>query len=186
MGSNTSGVSATTTAISTEVRYRTGGGEPVIVHYPEAASGDFKKGELVLISSGGILQIGTAPAAKAASAVLNTANVPIVGMALADASGTTANLIPVVVANADTEFLFRVYDDTATTAVLSNIAIGDFAEVIRYNSGATIQTVITDSPDGTSLAENQVVVTEVPQFHSSTDQYPWVWCKVLYSSRAVA
>jgi hypothetical protein len=89
MGPNTSGVAATTTAIAKETRWRHSAGGGVVVHYPEAASGDFKKGEIVILSSGKITQLATAPAALAVSAVLNTANVPIVGMALADATQVT-------------------------------------------------------------------------------------------------
>lgn len=185
MGPNTSGVAATTTALASETRYRTGSGCATIVHYPETASSDFKKGELVILSSGGVTQLATAPAALAVSAVLNTSLVPVVGMALADASGTTGALCPILVANADTEFCLRVYAAAATDAQLQDVAIGDAAELQRYNSGGTIQTVVSAAPDST-LTDNQVIITEKPSVEAATDEYAWVWVKVLYSSRAVA
>ena len=184
MGPNTSGVAATTSGLGTEVRYRTGSGSEQVIHYPEAASADFQKGELVLLSAGGVLQVATAPAALAASAVLNTANVPIVGMALADASGTTGALCPILVANADSEFCLRVYAAAATDAQLQDVNVGDAAELQRFNTGGNIQCVVSAAPDST-LTENQVIITEKPSVQGATDEYPWVWVKVLYSSRAV-
>lgn len=183
MGPNTSGVAATTTAIAKETRYRCTG-SPMVVHYPETASADFKKGELVILSSGGVFQVATAPAALSVSAVLNTSLVPVLGMALADASGTTGALCPVLIATADTEFLLRIYAALATDAQLQDVAIGDAAELQRYNDGSSIQTVISAAPDST-LTDNQVIVTEKPSAEAATDEYAWVWVKVLYSSRAV-
>ena len=184
MGPNTSGVAATTTAIAKETRWRHSAGSGVVQHYAEAASSDFKKGELVILSSGSVTQLTTAPAALAVSAVLNTANVLVIGMALADASGTTGTSIPVLVADANTEFCLRIYAAAATDAQLQDVAVGDRAELQRYNDGGSIQTVVSAAPDATA-EENQVVITEKPTAEAATDEYAWVWCKVILTSRGV-
>lgn len=190
MGPNTSGVAASTTALSKEWRYRSTSGSFKIDHYPEAASSDFKKGEVVVISSGSVkhqVPGSAAPAAKAVSAAVTDGDT-VLGWALADASGTTGTMIPILIANDDTEALGRIHDaaspSVATDSQLQDVVVGDLAELRRYNDGASIQTVLTAAPSGTA-GLNQAVITEKPSAEAATDEYAWVWYKIKAATRAL-
>jgi len=165
-------------------RWRTadGAGGSSTRHYPEAASQTFQHGELVgLNSSGQVINLGTIvdPGAGLESASLVAGDL-VLGMALASANNTTAsttNNIPVILATDNVEFFLRLYNDTATDAQLQDVAVGDKAELFRYNGAGDIQTVCSAAPSGTD-GINKVVITEKPDDRSATDQYPGVWVKV--------
>ena len=183
-GAATSGVAATTTAISKETRYRTSGNqEPQQMNIPEAASADFKKFELVKLSSGKVTQIATIPAAKAVSSSVSDGDL-LVGMALADSTGTTDTLIPVIIANADTDFLLRIYAAAATDAQEQDVTLSDLAEVFRYcgDTTAVVQSVISAAANGTN-GINQVRVIEKLKDQPATAEYGWAWVNVRAVSR---
>lgn len=75
-----------------------------ILYYPEAASQSFKKGEFVNLVSGKVTVLSATPALQG----------KILGLAMADASGTTNTAIPVAVA--EEGVLFEL-NGTSTTAI---------------------------------------------------------------------
>jgi hypothetical protein len=156
---------------------------------PEAASSDFKYGEPVTLSSGSVTQVATAPSAGADSS--NVADTVIIyGFALADATGTTGNEVPILLAE-NVEVLCRVYDDsgdTASDAELQDVAVGDLAPIRRYkaSSGGNIFMVVGAAASGTA-AENKVVIMEkYSEYVSSSrpgeqvagDDYGLVWVRM--------
>ncbi len=158
--------------------------------YPEAASSNFRYGEAVILSGDSVANMATRPSAGAVSSSLSAGQL-ILGYALADATGTTGNPVPVLLAQ-DVEVLLRVYNATATNAELQDIALGDTAEPFRYNADSgnkNVFTVISDAPNGTA-AINKFVITEKysPDLtgtnatlvgeQAATATYGLVWAKV--------
>lgn len=180
---NASGVSAATTAISKETRWRTGVQQARQILVPEASGADFKKYELVKLSSGKVTQIATAPSALGVSSSVSDGDL-ILGMALKDASGTVDTLIPIVVANDFTDFLLRIHNSTATAAQEQDVTLSDLAELFRYagESTSAIQTVVSAAPNGTN-GINQVRVVEKLAGQPDTAEYGWVWVNVRAVSR---
>ena len=84
---------------------RYGSGPYRVVHYQESASESFEQGQFVKLDTSGQL---TACAAD---------DQVILGMALADASGTQGNTVPVVLAQDGTGFIMNVYHATPASAV---------------------------------------------------------------------
>ena len=158
--------------------------------FREAASQTFQAEELVsLDSSGNVINMGTLadPSAASVSAALVAGDF-ILGMAKNAASNLSAisptKNIAVVVADDTFKFFCRVYNSTATSAELQDVALGDLASFKRYNGAGDIQTVITDAADGTD-AVNKGVVLEKPNDLSDTDQYPGVWVGIRSAYRAL-
>lgn len=150
------------------------GGQPDIRLIPTAASQTYDAGELVFVTSEAVTQIAALPSSGSVSSSLVAGDL-IAGMVLDDAPAS--GNVRVVIANDDTEFFVRVYNATATSAELQDVAIGDNAEIFRYNNGGIAQTVISDAPNGTD-GINKVNIVEKPADRSATDQYPGVWVKV--------
>lgn len=158
--------------------------------FPEAASQTFQVGELVgLNSSGQVINLGTKadPSAAGVSSSLAAGDL-VLGMALTSAanaaSASATPNISVIVATPNTQFFLRIYNATATSAELQDVAIGDKAELFRYNGAGDIQTVISDAPNGTDTI-NKVLVVEKPAGASATDQYPGVWVRVRSAYQAL-
>lgn len=105
--------------------------------YPEAASGDFDAGEVVILSGESVTQSHTAPGADTYSAALAD-DVKILGVALKDASGTTGAYVPVAIpVDSSAELLLRVGSTTTgSNQEVQDIAIGDLATCIRYQTSA--------------------------------------------------
>lgn len=183
-GPNASGVSAGTTAIAKETRWRTRGNQAEHQQtFPEAATSDFKKFELVKLSSGKVTQIATIPSALGVSSSVTDGDL-ILGMALADASGTTDTPIPVIIADGNTDFLLRIHNATATSAQEQDVTLSDLAELFRYAGAttATIQTVVSAAPNGTN-GINQVRIIEKLDGQPDAAEYGWVWAGVRAVSR---
>lgn len=180
---NASGVSAGTTAISKETRWRTGVQQARQQNFPEAATSDFKKFELVKLSSGKVTQIATIPSALGVSSSVTDGDL-ILGMALKDASGTEDTVIPVIVANDFTDFLLRIHNSTATSAQEQDVTLSDLAELFRYAGASTavIQTVVSAAPNGTN-GINQVRIIEKLDGQLAAAEYGWVWVNVRAVSR---
>lgn len=150
--------------------------------FPEAASQTFQVGELVgLNSSGQVINLGTKadPSAAGVSSSLAAGDL-VLGMALTSAANGSASTTPnisVIVATGNVQYFLRIYNASATSAELQDVAIGDKAELFRYNGAGEIQTVISDAANGTDTL-NKVIVVEKPAGASATDQYPGVWVRV--------
>lgn len=95
---------ATIDLLPMRVAYTISGGAPQIQWYKEGTSQSFKAGQPVVKSS----QVVTACTSDATS---------ILGIAVADATGTTNADCPVYVANRDTIFEGNVYHSTPASAV---------------------------------------------------------------------
>ncbi len=157
---------------------------------PEAASSNFRYGEAVILSGESVTQIATRPSSGAVSSSLSAGTL-IYGWALANATGTTGNPVPILLAK-DVEVLLRVYNATATNAELQDVAIGDLAEIFRYNADSSnnnVFTVISDAPNGTAAINKVVIKQKYSQSDTSTnaifvgeqaatDTYGLVWCQV--------
>jgi predicted RecA/RadA family phage recombinase len=88
------------------------GGIPLRWHFPEAASQSYKAGELVYLSGGKVTVCGNNPQT-------------IMGMACADASGTTDEDAEVIVATPDQIFEASVYHLTAASAITAVSQVGE-------------------------------------------------------------
>lgn len=88
------------------------GGNPVRWHFPEAASQSFKAGEMVYLASGKV------------TVCANNAQV-ILGMACADATGTTDADCEVILATPDQIFEASVYHATAASAITAVAQVGE-------------------------------------------------------------
>jgi len=102
--------------------------EACVFPFPEAASQSFKAGDLVTLSGGKI----QAPVAAGNNL---GANDDPVGIALADASGTTNNMLSVYCFIVPTIVRWPVYHGTPASAVTAYAQIGVSYEV-RYQTGA--------------------------------------------------
>lgn len=180
---NASGVSAATTAISKETRWRNrNGGQCAQILVPEASGADFKKFELVKLSSGKVTQIATAPSALAVSSSVTDGDL-ILGMALKDASGTVDTPIPIVLADDLNDFLLRIHNSTATSAQEQDVTLSDLAELFRYAMATShYQTVVSAAPNGTN-GINQVRIIEKLAGQPDAAEYAWVWVNVRAVSR---
>lgn len=132
--------------------------------FPEAASCDFRYGEAVILSSSGgvhsVAPLATAPAAGAISSSVSDGQL-LLGWALANASGTTGAMVPVLLAQ-NVQALVRVYNATATDSELRDVAPGDHAELFRYKGtdhATNIFTVCSAAPNGTA-GINQVKIVD--------------------------
>lgn len=179
------GVAASVAGLPKEPLYATHSGSAEIQLFPEAASSDFDNGEFVILSSGSVTQMATAPAAGAVSASL-AAGTLILGMALKSATGTTGTKIPVVIANDDTIFYIPVYAAAAADAQYQDVAYGDNGEVFRYKDAGgsgEMQTVVSAAPNGTD-GINKVVIVEKCKTTSATAEYAVVGVKVRSALRS--
>lgn len=99
--------------------------------YPEAASQSFKKGEFVYLASG-LLNVCAANARA------------YLGVAQADASGTTNNWIPVMLAHTDTSFVGTTSNAGAdVTAAITNLATDCELYVASNVASVDIGTAVT-------------------------------------------
>lgn len=185
----------TYSALTNQFRWRPAFSNAAIItrEYPEAASCDFRYGEAVILSSSGgvnsVTQLATAPAAGAVSSSVNDGQL-LLGWALKDASGTTGEPCPILLAS-NVDVLMHVYAATATDAELRDVAPGDHAELFRYKGtdvATNIFTVCSAAPNGTA-GINQVQIVEYysPNYSSTnanlvgeqvvSDTYGLVWVR---------
>jgi hypothetical protein len=168
--------------------------------YPEASGADFDENEPVIITTSAgvdyVTQIATMPSAGAESASIDDAAL-IVGFAKKAATGVAGTPIPVLLAQ-DIEVLVRLYNDTAASAEVQDVAAGDLAEPFRYlpTSGPAFM-VLSAAPNGTD-AKNKFVITERYNIDNSsvnsalrgeqaiTDDYGLVWAAVRSTYLALA
>lgn len=108
---------ATLTVQSAGVARTISGNSPQILTFPEAASQSYKKGQHVYLVSGKVTVCGVSS---------NVINTQILGMAAADASGTTDTDAPVYMANADTIFYANKVTsaDAASATAVTDIGLG--------------------------------------------------------------
>lgn len=148
-----------------------------IKYAPVTAAQTFKVGDWVGKDSNGTLII-----AAAASANYDSSTPALLwGIALANAADILANpsgsdlaLCPVAVPTRDAEFLTQIYHATAASAVLADTALDAPTTLPLRNQSGAWQLALAD--DGTNDA---ILVTERYRDSSGTDQYPWVWGKLL-------
>jgi len=117
--------------------------------YPEAASQTFKRGDAVYLASGKVtVAITTGSDVAGATKLL--------GIALADASGTTDTGIPVALASHNLRWVLPVAsDDSSDTTVVTDVGAayglrrhGDGKWAINTNEGTDTKVVVTSiTPD---------------------------------------
>lgn len=147
------------------------GGLPQQVHYPEAASQSFKRGDFVYLASGKV----TAAVAPGNN-LLDDENLAI-GMALVDATGTTDTSLPILLLTDDVEFCLPVTHATASSAITAITQVGvsyELENVTGYGYAVAIDD--TGNP--------VVKVTEISKQYAVGEQYGWVWVKFLDAERA--
>lgn len=98
---------------STKYRVTNGTGSVRQEDFPEAASQTFKRGDLVYLVSGKVTVVPSSPTTE-----------KILGMALADASGTTDTMLPVLIADDNVEFSVPVYHGTPASAITAVTDVG--------------------------------------------------------------
>lgn len=163
-------------------------------YFPEAASSNFKYGEPVIVTTSGgvdyVTQMITRPSAGNVSGSLAATDF-LLGWALAPATTTTGSPIPVLLAK-DVEVLLRVYNATASASEPQDVAVGDLAEIFRFNpNDATNNTfaVISAAPNGTDGINKMIVVEKYSVDMRATnaafageqdnaDDYGLVWATV--------
>jgi hypothetical protein len=106
-------------------------------HYPEAASSTFKRGEPLIIVTG-----GTASNRPRVGVASNQPVTLLVGVAAADASGVTDALVPVWLARPDAEFQI-------TYKIAQASAFGDFGTGLAILKDATNVIWYMDNTDTT-------------------------------------
>lgn len=161
---------------------------------PEAASSNFRRGEIVILStSAGIdycANMATRPASGAASSSVSTGQLYL-GFALDDAAGVTGTPINIAPANR-VECLMRVYASPASAAEIQDVAISDLGEFFRYNidsSNLNVIPVISAAPNGTDGINGGVIVGKYDLNMASTnsllvgeqaidDDYGLVWVRI--------
>ncbi|MCD4785363.1 MAG: hypothetical protein K8T10_16210 [Candidatus Eremiobacteraeota bacterium] len=102
---------ATITQRAARVANTISGNSPEVKVFPEAASQSFKAGEFVYLVSGKVT-------------VCASNGTVILGMAVADASGTTDEDCAVYIANGDTVFEANIYHSTVGSAVTAITDVG--------------------------------------------------------------
>lgn len=107
-----------------------------IAYFPEGASQSFKRGHLVILSSGKLVKAASDPSA-------NT----VVGVAAEDASGVTDRKIGVYVGTEDAEFVGRV-QNTQATAITQvgaqyGVVLDATYDIFRVDIGETSTKVVT-------------------------------------------
>jgi hypothetical protein len=138
----------------------------------EAASQDFKAGDMVYLNAGAVTERLTGD------------DGPIAGYALVDATGTTGSEIRIMPANSHDEYLMTVFDDTAADTDPASVAllIGGMYNLqtmtvtetdssISYGTGVDL-----DAQDNARVLITGIV--EVPEL-KSTSQYIYVYVKHL-------
>lgn len=160
--------------------------------YPEAASSDFRKGELLLISTSGgvdyVTQSVTIPSSNDTVSSSLAEGDLILGFAGKDYSGTTGDPVPVIPAE-DVEILCRLYNSTDTSAQVQDVAIGDKCEFFRYRDSNILDTypVVSAAPNGTDGINKGVIVGRYSLEDGTisnngeqglTDTYGLVWVRI--------
>lgn len=151
--------------LSYPARYRCKWGTPETFIGAEAASQTFDRGDFVILDSDG----NVATAIASGSDYLST-DPEVLGMALADASGTSLTDIPVMLANDNVEFLLPV--KSGNTTAKTQVGVG--YELAHVGNG---QYAVDVSPDGT--ASPMVVITEIAKDYPAGETNGWVWVKFL-------
>lgn len=144
-------------------RYRVSYGAPSVETFDEAASQVFLAESFVVLNSDG--NVATAIASGNNYVASDT---PILGMALANASGTSLTDIPVLLAEDNVEFLLPLAagDSTAKT----NVGVGYQLEH-TLEGGWSVDTDDTSSP--------VVVVTEIAPDDPVGTARGWVWVRFI-------
>jgi len=148
---------ATLTLNRARVARTISGNSPMIMTFPEAASQSFKAGEFVYLVSGKVT-------------VCDYNSALILGMAAADASGTTDKACPVYAANDDTIFELHKADGapgagTATTG--SATAITDVGKQFGLYRNTTLKYWWVAA--GTFGGNERVVVVDLSNFDAVGD-----------------
>jgi hypothetical protein len=147
------------------------GGLPQQAVYPEAASQSFKRGDFVYLASGKVTE-SVAPGSNLAA----SGNASI-GIAAADASGTTDANCTVILLTDDLEVCLPVTHATAASAITAITQIGTAYELENVTSyGYAVAIDDTSSP--------LFVPTEISGQYAVGEQYGWLWGKILDAERA--
>lgn len=99
------------------------------IAYPEAASQSFNAGDFVTLASGAIT-LATATAGATSTSLAGI----VLGMALAPATGTTGNLIPVALAAPGVQFSLPVCSGTASSTSVST-SVGSAYDLAKPTLG---------------------------------------------------
>ena len=136
----------------------------VVKNYPEAASQSFKKGELVYLVSGKV----TVCSADATT---------ILGMALADASGTTDTEIPVAILDDNARFIANVYHATDASAVTAVTNVGvKYAYYVSSNVGRV---------DIGDTSNDAIIIEELYNGDAVGDKYGRVICRIIPAAQQI-
>lgn len=144
-------------------------GDPLIIHFPEAASQTFVKGDFVTLSSGKVARL--LAAGNHTTAGDRGTGTMILGIALADATGVTDTDVPVVVADCRTDFKLQLCTTDAAQA---------FAQS-QVGTPYALRTISTTGYWGVNVnvtAANQQVIVREPVLDNKTDTVGLVWAVV--------
>lgn len=153
-----------------------------VVYVPEAASQSFKAGDFVNLSS------GKAQAIVAAGNNLGSGD-KIFGRAMQDATGTTDNIIQVLLVTPDTEFLLPIYHGTVASAVAAAGQLGTAYEL--RNDSSLGYCVAIDATSNTKVAvtnfyEPALASSSGTRRTFSGETNGLIWVSVLAAQKQVA
>jgi hypothetical protein len=151
---------------------RAGGGLPAQATYPEAASQTFKRGDFVYLASGKVTE-----ARAPGNNLIDSGNTPI-GIAAANASGTTDEDCVVILLTEDLEICLPVTHATAASAITAITQVGTAYELENVtDKGYAYAIDDTGNP--------MVKVTAISEQYPVGEQYGWAWVKVIAAERAL-
>lgn len=143
-------------------------GSPTEVRYfPEAASQTFKRGDLVYLVSGKVT--------VAAAVGANVGAITILGIAEADATGTTDTMLPVAIANANLRWVLPMSTASGgigSSQVTAVTQVGSKYEVSRIAAAKW-------AVDVSANTNAMIVVTSIPPQYAVGEAWGWVECQFL-------
>lgn len=141
--------------------------------FPEAASQTFVKGDWVYLASGKLT--------ICAAAGNDVGAISILGRAAADATGVTDTMLPVEVADDNSEWLFPVYHSTPASAVRAVTDVGATWPLRNHTGNIWC---LNKENNGTNDAF-VVKSLDYATYPDLTEQYATVWANVLAATRQV-
>lgn len=157
------------------IRWRkAGGGNFQVEIYPEAATGVFKFGEFVNLSSGKVQRITTTATGNI------TSTDGVLGVALKNASGTTDDDVPVLIADENVEFRLPVTHATPATGVtaITNIGTGYCLSHLSTGGWYAYEISQTSNP----IFEVVAIAPDYPV----GEQHGWAWGRIIDNAKVIA
>lgn len=145
------------------------------------ASEAIKRGDIVKFSSEQAAQAISAPSAGSLS--LTGGGVALVGIALGDAA--SGDTVAVAVADDNLEFHVRIMHGTASSAEQQDVTIGTAYQAGRYTTSSGGVAAGSFYGIGTTTTNGELVIVEKSLASAASDDYGWVWVKVVPAYRAL-